>query len=115
MDDDLPTRHRADQPGEDYPDDRRYHDWSDIEGTVPRPPLRVIRSEDTPEHAPAAPGPSEAVTAAMPEPPAEQPTEPARADRKPDVVAGIRAYVRKLGQLLDDEQERQQERPPWER
>ena len=138
--DDPPVRHRADQPGEEYPDVRRFHDWSDVEGqrdrpaipreaeTPPAPLLRLVVPEETTADEIAAPEPIEAVS--------EPPADPFAAfDRRgwwtnrtwtgsrwagearwnPPRRLGLLDGARLLQQRLMQRNHDNDDRPPWER
>lgn len=100
-DDAPPPRYRADQPGREYADDRRYHDWSDLEAR-PEPPQPV--QEPRRAALRVLPDPTPIVDAAP------EPTPP----RRVDLVAGFRALMRSYAETLD-EHKQLEERPPWER
>jgi hypothetical protein len=88
VDDGPPVRHRADQPGEEFPDVRRYADWSDIERHHNRD------RDDAPE--PPQPGqePPKPALRVLPDP--EPMTADDAAEARPDPVAGVRAWATRL-------------------
>lgn len=121
-----PYRERADQTGDER-DVRRYHDWSDIEATVPR--LRVVPNDPPAEpiEAPGAVPEPVARSSPHPIPPTTPggppPTNPDGSRREgtwsagvwhdkgepapPDPVTGFRLYARLLREMfLTDEETR---------
>lgn len=89
--DDPPVRHRVDQPGEEFADYRRFHDWSDIEvsGDEPETPPEPVQE------------PPRAALHLVTEEEAQEPEIAAPEATQISVAAGLRLLARQLAELLD--------------
>ena len=95
MFDDPPYRTRADQPGEEFPDSRRYDDWSDIERTS-----TAETPAEPPQAAPEPPRPP--VLRKVYDADAVEP-EPVEAPKPPNLLALARNWAQR--RLFDVEAE----------
>ncbi len=92
--DDPPVRRRADQPGEEFPDVRRYHQWDDLEGPqeAPEPPEPVHEPPKPALRVVPDPEPVDIETVAFETPPEDKPIS---------LGAGLRLLARQLAERLD--------------